>query len=199
MLIWGLTWLIFRGEIRGKDAALDGKNATIEALRIQLEEKAGMSRAEILKQERLSSEKLRDLTRRAPPRVDLNRTLHLSQVKKKLRNYALKADQMCDQIVAEKIATQGLSEADRTERLSVFLAPDCRRWHTDVKGLIERELGGAQANEFAREYKQWDAYNWSTDLDFLLTFIRRKKARLWDLANRITEADLEEAPVARPR
>lgn len=110
------------------------------------------------------------------PRVEPNR---LSVLKKHLRNHALEADKMYEQIEA----TQSLSEAERNERLRVFVAPDVRRWHTDVKALIERELGEAKANEFARG-------NWSTDLDFLLRFIRRKKKHILDLAS-ITETDLE--------
>ncbi len=75
----------------------------------------------------------------------------LSQVKKKLRAYVLEADQMYEHILAEKVATQSLPEAERREQLSVFAAPDCRGWHTNVEGLIEKELGRSQANEFASE------------------------------------------------
>lgn len=137
-------------------------------------------------------DKQRDPTRRVLPKSESNQTSRLSQVKKQLRGYILEADQMYDKVLAEKVATQSLPEAERRGRLSVFVPPDCRRWHSNVKVLTEKELGGAQANEFASEYiSQWEGYDWS-DLDFLMKFLSRKRNRLRDLANRITEADLEQ-------
>jgi len=120
---------------------------------------------------------------------DTERSRRLVSVTQKLKDYAFRADQMHEAILAERVATESLSDHQQHTRSSRFDLPDARAWHLEVQSFIERELGPAQATEFAGEVRPWDQYD-PSDRRFLMSFLGRKKNSVLGLARRISESDL---------
>ena len=120
---------------------------------------------------------------------DSAQSKRLEFVKKKLRDYAFRADQMYEALLAERVEVESLSDNQRHTQLRQFSVPDARAWHTEVRSFIDRELGLSKANEFVEEHRNWEQYDFS-DLTFVMTFLGKEKNRVLTLARRVTESDL---------
>lgn len=116
--------------------------------------------------------------------------IRLASVKKKLRDYAFRADQMYETVLAERVEIERANPRDAASRpLNI---PDVRAWHLEVQSFIDRELGTREADEFAKQYGHWEQYDFS-DLSFVMSFLGKKKNSVLSLAKGIVESDLRTA------
>ena len=122
-------------------------------------------------------------------RDDRAQSKRLESVKRKLRDYSFRADQMYEAVLAERVDIESRPDDQQRSQLRQFNVPDVRAWHAEVQSFIDRELGSSRASAFTEEYRHWDQYDFS-DLGFVMSFLGKKKNSVLGLARSVTESDL---------